>query len=262
MDQRSSERARTFLSGRIIFNNRASLIDCIVRDLSSGGARIAFEHPIDIPKEFELEIPRRNISAPARIIWSDAKEHGVTFLSEPRSPGRVYPSAGPESASDSRVDPQAIDPAANEEITSALTVSLADHLALYVRTRGLYWYMRNSGSAALRRVLDEQSRALLTAMDILAERVQELGGEGLLSLEQAAQLTHIPPDEAGASGTRAKIDALRSDNEALHAHLSTAYQMSGKHQDVASGALIDDLRAEADNRRSALARMRLDPRLS
>jgi hypothetical protein len=79
MDQRSSKRSRTFLDGRIIFNNRSSVINCTVRDLSDAGARIVFGHAILIPTEFEFEIPRKGLSVWARVMWSNGREHGVKF---------------------------------------------------------------------------------------------------------------------------------------------------------------------------------------
>jgi hypothetical protein len=45
MEQRRSSRNRTLLQGRVVFNNRFSLLDCTVRDLSETGAQIAFAHP-------------------------------------------------------------------------------------------------------------------------------------------------------------------------------------------------------------------------
>lgn len=261
MDQRSSERARTLLAGRIIFNNRSSVIDCVVWDLSSGGARITFDFPISIPDRFELEIPKRNISAPVRIVWSDTKEHGVAFLTGHQDTARPYQRHQPGPVTGIRSDSGTGNPMmANGEIVQALTALLADHLALHVKTRGLYWHFRSSGSAALRRALDEQSRALLAAVDALAERVQELGGAGVSSLEQAARLMRIE-GEVETARSRARIDALCSDNRTLHAYLCAAYDLSGKHGDTVSGGLVDDLRAESDSRLLLLARMRLDPGL-
>lgn len=85
MDQRSSKRQRTLLDGRIVFNNRFSLIECRVRDLSDTGARIMFEHPVTIPPEFELEVPSRELSAWARVMWSRGREHGIRFTDGPQA---------------------------------------------------------------------------------------------------------------------------------------------------------------------------------
>jgi hypothetical protein len=80
MEHRSSPRTRTILQGRVVFNDRFSLIECIVRDLSETGAQIAFSHPITLPSELELEIPRKQLSTRARVMWSNGKVHGLLFL--------------------------------------------------------------------------------------------------------------------------------------------------------------------------------------
>lgn len=85
MDQRASKRQRTILDGRIVFNNRFSLIECTVRDLSDTGARIAFSHPITIPQEFEIEVPNKRLSRWARVMWSNGKEYGITFAEAPQA---------------------------------------------------------------------------------------------------------------------------------------------------------------------------------
>jgi hypothetical protein len=85
MDQRSNKRQRTILEGRIVFNNRFSLIECAVRDLSDTGARIAFSHPITIPQEFEIEIPNKKFSRWAWVVWSNGKEYGITFADAPQA---------------------------------------------------------------------------------------------------------------------------------------------------------------------------------
>jgi hypothetical protein len=79
MEHRSSPRTRTILQGRVVFNNRFSLIECIVRDLSETGAQIAFSHPITLPSELELEIPKKQLSTRARVMWSNGKVHGLLF---------------------------------------------------------------------------------------------------------------------------------------------------------------------------------------
>ncbi|MDQ4135074.1 MAG: PilZ domain-containing protein, partial [Pseudomonadota bacterium] len=61
-ERRNSERKRTLLQGRVVFNNRFSTIECTVKDLSGTGAQIAFEHPTEIPRQVELEIPSRGLA--------------------------------------------------------------------------------------------------------------------------------------------------------------------------------------------------------
>ena len=60
MDRRNSTRKRSLLNGRIVFNNRRSVIECTIRDISETGAKILFSHPTPIPAEFELDIPSKD----------------------------------------------------------------------------------------------------------------------------------------------------------------------------------------------------------
>lgn len=79
MDRRNSTRKRTLLKGRIIFNNRCSVIECTIRDISETGAKISFAHPTPLPAEFELDIPSKGPPVRARVMWSNGKECGVFF---------------------------------------------------------------------------------------------------------------------------------------------------------------------------------------
>ncbi len=81
-DRRSSQRRRTVLKGRIVFNNRCSILDCTVRDLSDTGARIYFADVSEIPLEFQLEISNRRMRVPGRLVWSRGANHGVMFLNK------------------------------------------------------------------------------------------------------------------------------------------------------------------------------------
>jgi PAS domain S-box-containing protein len=50
MEKRQHPRRRTFKGGKLSFNNETSLMDCIVRDLSDGGAKLQFESHFDCPR--------------------------------------------------------------------------------------------------------------------------------------------------------------------------------------------------------------------
>jgi hypothetical protein len=80
MEHRRSPRTRTILQGRVVFNNRFSLIECTVRDLSDTGAQITFSHPVSLPSELELEIPKKGLSTRAKVMWSNGIHHGLMFL--------------------------------------------------------------------------------------------------------------------------------------------------------------------------------------
>ena len=51
-----SHRKRTFIGAKIVLNGGASVFDCIVRDLSDGGARLALDGALAVPGEFRLSL--------------------------------------------------------------------------------------------------------------------------------------------------------------------------------------------------------------
>ncbi len=96
---RSNERIRAFLRAQIIFNNRMSTIDCIIKNISPTGARIALSDTLTVPTEFEIYIPQRGRSHHARLVWRDKDAIGVDFIDVQGAPALTSgepPSAGTE----------------------------------------------------------------------------------------------------------------------------------------------------------------------
>ncbi|MGA3304205.1 MAG: PilZ domain-containing protein [Methylovirgula sp.] len=78
-DKRASDRIRSFLRAQIIFNNRMTTIDCIIKNISATGARIALNDTLAVPTEFEIYIPQRGCSHHARLVWRDRDSIGIDF---------------------------------------------------------------------------------------------------------------------------------------------------------------------------------------
>ena len=57
--QRAHPRHKTYKSGKLFFDNDLSVVDCIVRDQSEGGARLQFEFHFDCPRLVKLRISDR-----------------------------------------------------------------------------------------------------------------------------------------------------------------------------------------------------------
>ncbi len=81
-DRRSRRREPTILQGYIQIEGRATAIECTVRNISDTGAQISVHHPLQLPNEFTLSIPRRDHSSRVRIMWSRGKSYGVQFVQE------------------------------------------------------------------------------------------------------------------------------------------------------------------------------------
>ena len=84
-ERRTLTRQKSFLQGRIYFNNRRSSIDCLVRDYSETGARLKLSETITVPESMELYIPNREEIHRARVEWRNGNEMGVSFGDEMRA---------------------------------------------------------------------------------------------------------------------------------------------------------------------------------
>lgn len=91
-EHRSEARQRVFLKGRISFNNGASSMDCLVRDLSTAGARLALTETATLPDVFDLYIPQKDRSFRSTLRWRRDDGVGVTFDEAART---AHPPAAP-----------------------------------------------------------------------------------------------------------------------------------------------------------------------
>jgi hypothetical protein len=79
MIERKWLRVKTFLRATIYFNHRQSSVDCIVRDISDGGARLAVSEAALVPESFEVHIPQKNRTHTGDVRWRRGEEMGLEF---------------------------------------------------------------------------------------------------------------------------------------------------------------------------------------
>jgi PilZ domain len=78
-ERRKVARQKSFLRGMIQFNNRRSVLDCLIRDISPYGARLVFSDTPTIPDVLELNIPQKEKTLRVHVIWRHGREVGVAF---------------------------------------------------------------------------------------------------------------------------------------------------------------------------------------
>src|SRR6202163_5078730 len=86
IERREGSRQKSFLQGRIFFNNRRTSIDCLIRDISEHGARLKFSSMTATPDVVELYVPNKDESYRAKVQWRNADEIGVGFDSDESPP--------------------------------------------------------------------------------------------------------------------------------------------------------------------------------
>jgi hypothetical protein len=88
-ERRLAARHKTFIRGRIFFNNRLSSVDCIIRDLGTDGGRLEVSEGVTIPTVFDLYIPNRDEEFHARVEWRKGNYLGASWNAHqtPDQPG-------------------------------------------------------------------------------------------------------------------------------------------------------------------------------
>ncbi len=77
LERRRHARSRDFASGTITDGRRRATLDCVVRNMSEGGALLLLDEPRGAPCEVELAI--RGGTCSARIVWRGDMAVGVAF---------------------------------------------------------------------------------------------------------------------------------------------------------------------------------------
>ncbi len=82
MEKRREPRVRILKAARIVFNERRSVIDCTVRNLSAVGACLNVASTLGIPERFEVMFDADNSSRACHVVWHKEKQLGVEFAPE------------------------------------------------------------------------------------------------------------------------------------------------------------------------------------
>jgi hypothetical protein len=79
-ERRATPRHRALKGATLKFNRGFGAFECVVRNLSEGGARLTFGDPLGVPTRFDLRIGPDGEWRPAQVRWRGASDVGVTFV--------------------------------------------------------------------------------------------------------------------------------------------------------------------------------------
>jgi hypothetical protein len=77
IEKRATPRHRVLKHGTLAFGGGG--IDCMVRNISSGGARLDVVSPVGLPESFTLIIQTSQFMRRCHAVWNDDKRIGVAF---------------------------------------------------------------------------------------------------------------------------------------------------------------------------------------
>jgi len=124
---------------------------------------------------------------------------------------------------------------------------LADHFALYLKTKNFHWHVTGPRFHDLHLLFDAQATEIFGQIDVIAERVRKNDADTLTSLGAVAKATKVK-DQNNKLDAEAMIAELQSDNEALVESLKALKDVADKAGDNATDGLLDDWTDMAEQR--------------
>lgn len=125
---------------------------------------------------------------------------------------------------------------------------LADHFALFIKTKNFHWHVKGPRFRDLHLLFDEQALEVRDQIDLIAERVRKLDADTLTSVGSVAQATRIRDQDSTALSAEDMIAELRDDNVAVIDRLKGMKPLAEQAGDNATDGLIDDWTDMAEQR--------------
>jgi starvation-inducible DNA-binding protein len=133
-------------------------------------------------------------------------------------------------------------------LVSALNGLLADHFALFVKTKNFHWHVAGPRFRDLHLLFDEQAIQIRDQIDVIGERVRKLDADTLTSIGAVAKHTSVKDQDKTALSAEKMVAELRDDNAALVARLKALKDLADQAGDNATDGLIDDWTDLAEQR--------------
>jgi starvation-inducible DNA-binding protein len=129
-----------------------------------------------------------------------------------------------------------------------LNATLADHFALYLKTKSFHWHLKGPRFRDLHLLFDEQAAAILGVTDAMAERVRKQDGTTLTSIGAIGRASQIKDDDRTDVDADTMVKALRDDNAKVVDALKALKDAAEEAGDNATSALVDEWQDEAERR--------------
>ena len=133
-------------------------------------------------------------------------------------------------------------------LVEALNGALADHLALYMKTKNFHWHVSGPRFRDLHLLFDEQATEIIAVIDLIGERVRKNGAATLTSIGSVAGATAIRDQDDTELAPEAMVEELRDDNRKLLERLREVKQASEEAGDHATNGIVDDWIDQAEQR--------------
>lgn len=125
---------------------------------------------------------------------------------------------------------------------------LADHFALYTKTKSFHWHITGPRFRDLHLLFDDQATEIRTQIDVIGERVRKQGGKTLTSTGAIAKHTQIKDQDKTDLSPDQMVTELRDDNQKMVDRLKAMKELTENAGDNATDGLVDDWTDAAEER--------------
>lgn len=133
-------------------------------------------------------------------------------------------------------------------LVTALNGALADHLALYVKTKNFHWHVAGPRFHDLHLLFDAQAKQIVGVTDAIGERVRKNDAPTLTSIGSIGKASNIADQDNTALDADKMVKELRDDNAKLLERLREVKQTSEEAGDHATNGIVDDWIDQAEER--------------
>lgn len=144
--------------------------------------------------------------------------------------------------------PQAEISNATAALVGELNGLLADHFALFAKTKNFHWHVAGPRFRDLHLLFDEHAIEIRDQIDIIGERVRKLDASTLTSIGSIAANTQVKDQDDAFISAEDMVAELRDDNANMVKRLKAMKELTDSAGDNATDGLLDDWTDMAEQR--------------
>ena len=137
---------------------------------------------------------------------------------------------------------------AKTQMVAELNGLLADHFALYVKTKNFHWHVKGPRFRDLHVLFDEQAIEIRDQIDVIGERARKIGGDTITSIGMIVEHTQVKDQDSTTLSAEDMVAQLRDDNQRMVDRLKAMKETAENAGDNATDGLLDDWTDMAEER--------------
>ena len=125
------------------------------------------------------------------------------------------------------------------EVADLLSISLANNVSLYTKTRKFHWNVKGESFMELHKLFQAHYEQLEESIDQIAERISKLGSNAIGTLEEFSRLTTLKEHPGKYPSSKDMIQELLSDHETIIVELRKSIEhCSEKFKDAGTADFL------------------------